>query len=355
VPARGASGHSPSSQLLVSAPDAASVPPPPPGGAPPTVVTYDAPAAAGFEAARGHYQAAAASARAAPAADAALAAAHAAAALALLHDTALIDGLRAWGPDVVLADTAFVAGPAIAAALSTPLATLTCLPPLDPLHSAVLGFSNDAGVLPQFGTGLGLEMVRGREGRREGGGARRACRLYPRSPFFSSQTFFQRLYNRLVKFVAGRAIARVYERHWKPVDAFVGAPRLGSPESAPRELVHMFNADWAIEWWVQREGGERGMQGFCAAATRPHTPPFTLLQAAPAAAARAFGGVHPGGQHKPGAGHRAAGVGGRERAWRRRARAPPPTAPPSSLSSGPGRRSPRPPGRGVHGHHRAAG
>ena len=143
------------------------------------------------------------------------------------------------------------------------------------------------------------------------------------------QTFPQRLYNRLHKHVARALIRRVYEAHWKPVDAFVGAPRVGSPESAPRELVHMFNADWALEWCVCGGVGRWAGHSRASAPTADRLPPLTL-QAAPAALQRAPGGRHASGQNERGAPRRFAGAGEGERGFRARARGPPtPHTPPT--------------------------
>ena len=168
APARGARGQplSPPPQMLLPAPEAPSVPPPLPGGAPFGLIQYDPPAAAGFEAARGEYAGAGAAAARPLARAGALPAAFAAASLALLNDTVLMHRLKLWAPHAVVADTCFAAGGALAARLGAPLATLNNGPPNDPLHSDAFGFPNDAGALPQFGTGLGAPLV----GRGGGGG-----------------------------------------------------------------------------------------------------------------------------------------------------------------------------------------
>ena len=65
------------------------------------------------------------------------------------------------GPHVVVGDIAFLAAHGLASTLATPLATISCTGIVEPLHADLLGFSNDAGVVPQFGTGLAAPMVRG--------------------------------------------------------------------------------------------------------------------------------------------------------------------------------------------------
>ena len=78
---------------------------------------------------------------------------------ALLSDTTLMQALREWGPHVVVGDIAFLAAHGLASTFNTPLATISCTGIVDPLHADLLGFSNDAGVVPQFGTGLAAPMV----------------------------------------------------------------------------------------------------------------------------------------------------------------------------------------------------
>lgn len=73
---------------------------------------------------------------------------------AMLSDPALMAALRAWGPDAVLGDIAFLATTGLAAALGVPFATLSCTGPVDPLHSDLLDMENPVSSIPQFGTGL---------------------------------------------------------------------------------------------------------------------------------------------------------------------------------------------------------
>ena len=133
-----------------------------------------------------------------------------AAADALLSDSRIMDDLRKWGPDVVVGDTAYLATYGLAAALGDegeeeeeeegnegnvmkekprlspssspsssspslsspppppprrrprglPFATVSCTGIVDPVHGWLMRFDNDAGSIPQFGSGLRAPMVK---------------------------------------------------------------------------------------------------------------------------------------------------------------------------------------------------
>lgn len=121
---------------------------------------------------------------------------------ALLSDAAMMEKLRAWSPDVVVGDTAYLATYGLAAVLGRggkkeageeekgissscstadadadavaadveeareklkenglPFATLSCTGIVDPVHGWLMRFDNDAGAVPQFGSGLRAPMV----------------------------------------------------------------------------------------------------------------------------------------------------------------------------------------------------
>ena len=242
-----------------------------------------------------------------------------AAADALLSDSRIMDDLRKWGPDVVVGDTAYLATYGLAAALGDegeeeeeeegnegnvmkekprlspssspsssspslsspppppprrrprglPFATVSCTGIVDPVHGWLMRFDNDAGSIPQFGSGLRAPMVKKKKknflalllsssflsSRRK----TKKLTAFPLSLFASSplplnqkkqpnQTFSDRLRNRAFKVLASLYFRAAFLRLWRPVMLRHGIPLPGSRASVPRELGHIFNASPLLEW-----------------------------------------------------------------------------------------------------------